>query len=581
MTPIILKLPDMRIFDTLCLALLAALASPAKNVTVTLLATTDMHGNLLPYDFYTARPVPRGLAKIATLVEQVRRENPNTVLIDCGDTIQGTPLESVYQQYVRTNKLPLGLRPPAPLQGDPMMRAMNYLKYEAMVLGNHEFNFGLKNLDQARAQARFPYLSANTTVEPGAGKPFDRYIVRRIAGLNVAIVGVTTPGIPMWEEPDHIRGYRFLPGKEAVASAVAEVRSNYHPDIVIVAGHAGLGRDLKTGAPEGGELGGENMMYDVAAGVPGIDAIVFGHTHGQLASGTVGGVLVMQPKNWAISLGRMDFTLDDASGRWQIVKKTSTLIPVADSTPADPHLVQMAQPYFKAAEEYLNARVAEAAKPLSSEFARVRDTAIIDAIQQVQLEDAKADVSFTAAFNVRVNVPKGPVTVREIAALYLYENTLLAIEGNGRMVREALENAARYYLPCEGDCSHANLINPRIPGFNFDIAQGVEYEIDLSQPAGHRIRNLRWRGKPLSDSQPLRIAVNNYRAGGSGGYTMFRGAKVLWRSTREIRDLIVDYYIARKSMPSEPDNNWRIEPAAARTALEREAAEGDHRNQTK
>lgn len=559
------------ILRTILLSLLSLALLPARTATLAVLVTTDVHGNILPYDFYTAKPVPRGLAKIATMVQQARAENPNTLLIDCGDTIQGTPLESVYQQYVRTGKLPLGLKPPAGLNGDPMMRVMSRMRYDAMVLGNHEFNFGLKNLDKARAEANFPFVSANTRVAPGAGKPFDPFLVRDVGGVKVAIVGVTTPGIPMWEEKDHIRGYTFLPGKDAAAEAVAAVRDKYHPDVIIVAVHAGLGRDLKTGAAEAAELPGENMAYDIAADVPGIDAVVFGHTHGQVESARVGEVLLMQPKNWGMSLGRIDFTLDDSGGRWRVTSKTSRLLPVTPSTPTDPDIEKIAEPYFKAAEQYLSSRVATVSEPLSAEFARVRDTAVIDAIHKVQMEYAKADVSFTAAFNTRVRIPAGPVTVREIAALYLYENTLLAIEGDGRMVREALENAARYFLTCEADCSRANLINSRIPGFNFDIAQGVQYEVDLSRPAGSRIRNLRYHGKPLADDQKLRIAVNNYRAGGSGGYTMFRDAKLLWRSTQEIRDLMVEYYIDHKVMPPQPDNNWTIVPEAARTALVRSA----------
>jgi 2',3'-cyclic-nucleotide 2'-phosphodiesterase/3'-nucleotidase len=216
--------------------------------------------------------------------------------------------------------------------------------------------------------------------------------------------------------------------------------------------------------------------------------------------------------------------------------------------------------------------VATAAEALSSRFARVKDTAIIDSVHRVQMHYAKADVSFTAAFNTRVYVPPGPVTVRDIAALYLYENMLLAVEGTGRMVREALENAARYFLACEGDCSGANLINSRIPGFNFDMAQGVQYEVDLSRPAGQRVQNLRFQGKPLADDQKLRIAVNNYRVGGSGGYTMFKDAPVLWRSTQEIRDLMVEYYIETKALPPAPDHNWRVVPDAARVALERSAS---------
>lgn len=562
-----------RIFRALALALASAVLASAKTVVITVLATTDLHGNILPYDFYTAKPAQRGLAKLASLVRQVRAENPNTVLIDCGDTIQGTPLESVYQQFVRTGRFPPGVTAPAlPLTIDPMMRVMNAMKYDAMTLGNHEFNFGLKNLDRVRAEASFPIISANTRVAPGSGKPFPPSFVKTVGGVKIAIVGITTPGIPMWEEPEHISGYTFVGGKDAAIAAVAEVREKSKPDLTIVAAHAGLGRDLKTGAPEASEMPGENMMYDVATAIPDLDAIVFGHTHAQVESARIGDVLVMQPKNWGISLGRFDFTLDDSSGRWRVVNKTSRLLPVTASTPEDPHIVKLAEPYFKVAEAYLGSPVATVKAPISSEFARVKDTAIIDAIHRVQLEYAKADVSFTSAFNTRVKIAPGPVTVREIAALYLYENMLLAIEGNGRMVREALENAARYYLPCEGDCSQANLVNAKIPGFNFDMAQGVEYELDLSKPAGQRIRNLRFKGKPLADDQPLRIAVNNYRAGGSAGYTMFRGAKVLWRSSQEIRDLMIEYYTNVKTLPAEPDQNWRIVPDVARKALEHSAA---------
>ncbi len=561
----------MRILRTIFLATLLTLGLSAKTVTVTLLVTTDLHGNLLPYDFYTAKPAPRGLAKIATLIERIRAENPNTVLIDCGDTIQGAPLEGVYQHYIAHGQMPLGLALPAPLPGDPMMRAMNYLQYDAMVAGNHEYNFGLKNLDKARNEAKFPILSANTKVAAGAGKPFPAYVLKEVGGIKVVVVGVTTPAIPIWEEPAHIKGYTFLPGRDAAAEAVGRARREYHPDIVIVAGHAGLGRNLETGAKEKSELGNENMMYDIAESVPGVDAVVFGHTHAQLESGHIGHVILMQPKNWGMSLGRMDFTLDDSGGSWRITDKTSRLIPVTASTPSDPELTKIAEPYFKAAEAYLSAPVATASEPLTSEFARVKDTALIDAIQEVQLKYAQADVSFTSAFNTRVRAPKGPVTVRELAALYLYDNTLYAIQGNGRMVREALENSARYYLPCNADCSHDRLINTKMAGFNYDMAQGVSYEIDLSQPMGQRIRNLKWKGEPLRDDQPLRIAVNNYRAGGSGGYSMFRDAKVLWRSTEEIRDMMVEYYTAKKTLPAKADNNWRVIPEAARQALESEA----------
>jgi len=160
-----------------------------------------------------------------------------------------------------------------------------------------------------------------------------------------------------------------------------------------------------------------------------------------------------------------------------------------------------------------------------------------------------------------------PVSVRQVAALYTYDNGLYAIEGTGKMVRDALENAAPYFKTGGG-------FNPVVYGFNYDIAKGVEYEIDLTQAEGHRIRNLRWHGAALRDDQKLRLAVNNYRAGGSAGYTMFQGAKIVWRSPREIRDLMVEYYTERKQLPSETDGNWRIGPATAREVSRREALRG-------
>jgi 2',3'-cyclic-nucleotide 2'-phosphodiesterase/3'-nucleotidase len=223
------------------------------------------------------------------------------------------------------------------------------------------------------------------------------------------------------------------------------------------------------------------------------------------------------------------------------------------------------------AEQYLSKAIAEAPVSLDSRLARVEDSALIDAIQQVQLFYSKADVSFASSFNSRVSVPQGPVTIRQIAALYVYENQLYALEGNGKMVRDALENSARYYNTCPTDCSQGPLINPHVIGYNYDMAEGVEYEIDLTRPEGDRIRNLRWHGKPLDDSQPLRIAVNNYRAGGSAGYSMFRGAKIVWRSPDEIRDLVIQYYSEHKTLPARPENNWRVVPEAALHTLEREA----------
>jgi 2',3'-cyclic-nucleotide 2'-phosphodiesterase (5'-nucleotidase family) len=189
----------------------------------------------------------------------------------------------------------------------------------------------------------------------------------------------------------------------------------------------------------------------------------------------------------------------------------------------------------------------------------------------VQLHYAQADVSFAAMFDLGVRIRQGPVTVREIAALYPYENELYAVEGDGRMVKAALENSARYYLSCrDALCAQGPLINRGVAGFNYDTAQGVTYEIDLTRRAGERIQNLRWQGRPLLPAQKLRIAINNYRASGRGGYDVFRKARVLWRSNEDVRDLIVRYFTGRRGLPLKPDDNWRVTPEGARRTLQAE-----------
>ncbi len=546
----------------------------AERVKVAVLVTTDLHGNIYPYDYYTAKPAERGLAKIATLIRQERARNPHTLVVDCGDTIQRTPLEAVYQTYVRTGKLPLGLSfEGKPLAADPMMLAMNRIGFDAMAVGNHEYNFGLPNLERARKDARFPWISANTVVSGGVIEPFAPYIVKTTGGVKVAIIGITTPAVPTWEKPENYKGLRFLSGVEAVQKALAELREKHNPDLVLVAAHAALDRDLKTGVVRAGETGFENMVYQIAKQTPGVDAIVFGHSHQQLEEYVLDGMLLHQPRNFGISLGRVEFELErEGSARWRVLSKSGKLLPVTASVAADPEILELARPYHELAERYLNTPVAESADNLDSTLARVTDTALVDAIHQVQLHYSKADVSLTAVFNPASRFPKGPVTVRQIAALYIYDNELYAVEGTGRMLREALENAARYYLSCpDTACLEGALINRNVMGFNYDMAQGVEYDIDLTRREGERVRNLRFRGKPLDDAQPLRIALNNYRAAGSAGYSMFREARVVYKSGEEIRDLIVAYFTAHKKLPAKPDGNWRIVPEAAQKRLLEEA----------
>lgn len=543
-------------------ALLQTAPPPAaETVTVTVLATTDTHGFLYPWDYFTRQAAPRGLAAAATLVAQARRESPHTLLVDCGDTIQGSSLESVHQAAVRAGKT---------ASPDPMMLAMNRMGYDAMVVGNHEFNFGLANLAAARQAARFPWLSANTT---GAAPPFAPYVVKTVGGVKVAIIGVTTAAIPQWEKPENVRGLSWLAPEEGVRRALHELERE-KPDVVLAAVHGGLDRDPATGEPRPGEMPGENPALQIAEQFPQLGAVIYGHTHRREEGRRVGKVLLVQPRNWAMDVARVDLTLArQPGGPWTLTDSSSRLLAVQPDTPADPEVLALARPYHEAAELYLDQPVAESPVELSGASGRFEDTALVDAIHEVQMHYARADVSFASLFNPRVHVPRGQVTGRELAALYVYDNELYAVEGNGRMVREALENAARYFRTCpEPTCAHGPLVDRAVAGYNYDMAQGVEYDIDLTRPVGQRVQNLRYRGAPLRDEQPLRIALNNYRAAGSAGYSMFRDATVVWRSGREIRDLMIEYFGPHRALPGKPDGNWRLLPPRAALTLALEEA---------
>ena len=531
----------------------------ADTQTLRVLQTTDVHGYIYPYDYFTARPANRGLAKVATLIRQARAAQPNTLLIDCGDTIQGSPLETVHQAAVRARTTK---------RTDPMILAMNQMRYDAMVVGNHEFNYGLGNLTSARKASRFPWLSANTTGPSG----FVPYIIKNVAGVSVAVIGLTTGGIPNWERPEHYQGLAWQDQIEAARRALKQIEPK-HPDVVILAVHGGLDRDLKTNRTNPTAMPNDNMVYQLARAFPQVDLILYGHTH-QADPGTrIGNVLIVQARNWGQSLAQIDFTLERKNKRWTVLQKQSQLIPVTEQTQADPQVTRLTAPYHQATEAYLKTPVADSAAELTGTLGRFQDSAVVDAIHAVQLHYTKADVSFTSLFQPTVRIPKGPVTVREMAALYLFDNELYTVEGDGRMVRAALENAARFFLTCpDATCTQGPLINKDVPGFNFDMAQGVEYEIDLTAPAGQRVKNLTYNGAPLKDEQPLKIAVNNYRAAGSAGYEMFRAGKITYRSGREIRDLLIEYYSEKKRIPSESDNNWRITPAAAVATLSQSPA---------
>ncbi len=541
----------------------AAPRTPAK-VEIAILSTTDLHGHLVPWDYAAGLPDPDlGLSKVATLVHDVRREmGERTILVDAGDCIQGTPLA-----YLHSTGGDAG-RP------DPQMACMNAMGYDAFAIGNHEYNFGLDVLRRAQSDAKFPWLSANTLKAGAPGEAaYQSYVVKVIDGVRVGILGLTTPGVPNWDDPPNWAGLDFEDPFVTAGRMVPIMRARERCDAVIVVCHMGLEED-DAGRAKPGQMPNENRVLAIARGVPGIDAIVMGHTHVKVESKTVNGVLLTQAGRWGEALARVDLAFERKSGGgYRLADKKSRLLLVDESVQSDPAIEAIARPYHDATEALLSKVIGEATVALDGSDARLRDNPLHELIHRAQLEATGADVSLSAMFAPRVRVPAGPITVRDAFAIYPYENTLAVLELKGEDLKAALEHSSKYYNPYDFGKTERPAVNPDVAGYNFDTAEGVTYALDLARPEGERVRDLRWRGAPLDPDRTLRVVVNNYRVNGGGGYTMLTRGRRVPGPPIAARQAVVDHVTKIGRVTGATDGNWRLWPewiqSPAREPLER------------
>ena len=532
------------------LGTLAAAANRARaprEQTLLVAATTDVHGHLVGWDYYANHSdTARGLARAATIVDSLRAAAPGmVVLVDAGDMLQGTPLT-----YVAARRQSFAVH--------PVFAAMNEMHYDAAAVGNHEFNYGLPFLYASEKGAHFPLLAANAYPASGAAPFPGRTMVER-GGARIALIGATTPGSNAWDK-DNLSGRLRIGAIVPAVRAQVDSARREHADVIIVVMHTGLGEPssydtIATRLPS------ENVAAEVARAVPGIDLIVYGHSHKQMADTVIAGTLLMQPKNWAQSVAVAALHLERAGDSWRVASKSSSLIQSAGH--AESNAVQAAvRAAHEAALSYVAMTIGTSDVHWSADSGRVVDTPLADLILEVERRTAHSDLASTAVFDVGAKIDSGPVTVGEIARLYPYENTLSAVRITGAQLRAYLEYSARYY----GTYGTAEPpVHQDVPGYNFDIVAGADYTIDLSRPVGHRITKLTVKGTPVAADATFTLALNNYRRSGGGGYAMLKDAPEVFNSATEIRDLLVAEVERRKHIaPSDYfQRNWSIVPAAA------------------
>lgn len=521
--------------------------------------TTDVHGRLRGWNYESnAADTTRGLARAATIVDSLRRAAPGrVVLLDAGDLLQGNALT-----YVAARVAPSDA-------AHPVVAAMNAMQYDAAAIGNHEFNYGIPFLKGAIEQAKFPFLAANVYNTNGTNA-YPSWIMVERGGARIGIVGATTPGSLVWDR-DNLKD-RLTIGDivPAVRTAVADVRKA-GADVILVTMHSGL-TGVSSYDTVVTRLPSENVAARVAREVPGIDVILYGHSHSEKADTIIGGALLMQPRNWATSVAVANLQLARTGGRWQVTRKDSRVIQSVRHL-EHPAVLAATDSAHQATLRWVNAPIGRTPVAWRADSARVMDTPLIDFVLEVQRRTAGADLASTAAFSIDATIDSGTITAARMQALYPYDNTLRAIRITGQQLREYLEHSARYFRT-DGT---AITIDRTVPGYNFDIIAGADYTLDVSRPVGQRVTRLEYRGRSVQPTDSFTMALNNYRQTGGGGYAMLRDAPVVYDGRLEIRQLLVDE-VRRKGTITPADyftRNWRIEPAAAVGTLQAQLRRSD------
>ncbi|MGH6797901.1 MAG: bifunctional 2',3'-cyclic-nucleotide 2'-phosphodiesterase/3'-nucleotidase [Roseiarcus sp.] len=568
-----------------------------------LLGLTDLHANLYPCDYYRDCPDNSvGLARTASLIAEARNEAPNCLLFDNGDILQGTPLGDFAAQAIITD----------PTAIHPVIAAMNTLDYAVATLGNHDFNYGLEALERAYAQARFPVVCCNVRKSDGSPWFPPSIVIERAfvdesgmpRRLTVGVIGVAPPQIAQWDEA-HVRGrLTTIDIVEAARAELSELRSGV--DLVVVLCHSGISRLAST-------LGEENAGQDLAK-LDGVDALFLGHQHLLLPGedfvdlpgvdterGTIHGKPAVMAGFSGSHLGVIDLRLEMDAG-WQVAEARVEVRPIARReanggavalVKSDPSVLEAAKTAHDATLGAIRTPVGRLATPLHTYLALITDDPTVELVNQAQrayaasLVAARADLaslpilSAAAPFKCGgrsgpysyTDIAEGPIAIKDVADIYPYPNSLRVVKVDGATLREWLERSASIFRRIDpGRRDEQPLLGPAFAAYNFDVIDGVDYAIDVTQPARYdhsgalvapqarRIRDLTFDGVPVDPNRPFLVVTNNYRASGGGAFPGCDGTSVAIEAPDLNRDVVLKHIASRTEIAPKSDGNWRFAP---------------------
>lgn len=587
----------------------------ADTINLRIVETTDIHANVMDYDYYKDKPSEKiGLVRAATVVKQARSEVANSVLVDNGDLIQGSPMGD----YVAAKGL-------TPGEVHPAYKAMNLLKYDVGNLGNHEFNYGLDFLAEATNDAKFPYINANIIDAQSGKNYFNPYIIKpyqfkdtqgKTHEIKVGYIGFVPPQIMIWDKKNLTGKVTVNDIKQTAETFIPKMRAE-GADVIVAIPHSGISTDKY-------QQGAENSVYYLTQ-VKGIDAITFGHSHAvfpskefsqvpgvNLVKGTINGIPSVMPGRWGSHVGVIDLVLEEQQGQWLVTDGQSVARPIYDANhqhslaAEDKEIKKVIAHDHEATRSFVNKPIGKANDVMYSFLSLVQDDPTVQIVNLAQRDyverfiqgdpdlDGLPVLSAAAPFKAggRKNDPgnyteveAGKLTFRNAADLYLYPNTLVAMKVNGEQVREWLECSAGQFNQIDLNSNQAqSLINwDGFRTYNFDVIDGVNYQIDVTQPArydgdcqlinqnSHRIVGLTYQGKPVTAKQKFLVATNNYRAY-SGKFAGTGAKHVAFDSPDENRTIVADY-ISRVSkekgqVTPSADNNWSFAPIHTQADLQ-------------
>lgn len=523
---------------------------------LTVYSTSDVHGSVIGWNYFTAKPADVGLAKISTIIKEGRAskgENDAVLVIDGGDILQGTPLDTYMVQH------------PKEWKTHPMFAAFHTIGYDAINLGNHEFNFGLDYLKKAIGKNK-NVLGANV-IDDKTGKTWSGvrpYLIKTVTidgeKVKVGIIGTDTPAIPNFEAPEHYAGVHFVDQVPVMQQCIKELKAQ-GADILIGVTHSGV--------PRGDRNAEENQVISIAQACPELSLLICAHNHVVIDNengvkgpdgtvykdGVIHGVPVVESGKDGKFVGESKLTIHKKNGKWVVEKVTTKAVSVK-GVADDPEIVAQARPWREKTLKNLQQVIGRASGEFTGAESNHQDSAIVDLVNEVQRHYAGTQLSASAAFNTSQNIDKGAITLQEIAGLYIYENYLYGIEITGAELRKYMEHAAAFY--------------GTMPDYNYDMMQGVDYTIDLTKPVGQRIVKLQYQGRDVKDTDTFTLAINDYRMnGGSGymaamGYTDGKKPKVVFDSMKkygddgQMRSLMIRYIKEKGTITPVCDNNWTV-----------------------